>query len=144
MITISRGFPIGQVSAMTGVNIETIRYYEKIGLVPRQARGTNGRRNYDDTDVRRFAFIRRAREIGFPLNDIRSLLMLAEPGHRSCVDVQKIAEQHRAAVETRIADLKRLHLLLSETIGKCSGLQAPQCAVLDMLASPQELSRDYA
>ncbi len=133
MITMSRSLPIGPVSAMTGVNIETIRYYERIGLVPRQQRTQTGRRAYDDADIRRLAFIRRARDIGFSLEDIKSLLALTEPGHRSCADVQAIAEQHRAVIETRIANLNRLRTLLSATISKCSGNKAPQCAVLDML-----------
>jgi MerR family mercuric resistance operon transcriptional regulator len=130
----SRGFQIGRVSALTGVNIETIRYYERIGLVPRQTRNAGGRRNYDDTDVRRLAFVRRARDIGFSLGDIKSLLALGEPGHRSCASVKKIAEQHRMAIEMRIADLSRLHSLLTKTIGKCSGRKVPQCPVLDILS----------
>ncbi len=134
MITKSRDLTIGEVSALTDVNIETIRYYERIKLVPRQVRSSGGRRSYGPTDVRRFAFIRRARDIGFSINDIKSLLALGEPGHRSCASVRSIAEQHRAAIETRIADLSRLHSLLSETIGKCSGGKVPQCPVLDMLS----------
>ncbi len=133
MITMSRSLPIGRVSTLTGVNVETIRYYERIGLVPPQVRDDGGRRTYADTDVRRLAFIRRARDIGFSLGDIKSLMALAEPGHISCADVQTIAEQHRSAIESRITDLNRLHSLLSATISKCSGLKAPQCAVLDML-----------
>lgn len=134
MITISGGLTIGRVSALTGVNIETIRYYERIGLIPRQGRNAGGRRSYGDLDVRRLAFIRRSRDIGFALSDIKSLLALGEPGQRSCADVKSIADQHRTAIETRIADLSRLHSLLSRTIGKCSGKSIPQCPVLDMLS----------
>jgi len=133
---------IGEVSALTGVNIETIRYYERISLVPRQARSKGGRRSYGDSDVRRLAFIRRARDIGFSLADITSLLALAETGHRSCADVRTIAEKHRRAVETRIADLNCLHSLLSITISKCSGRKAPQCPVLDMLAETHSEAAD--
>jgi MerR family mercuric resistance operon transcriptional regulator len=140
----SRDLLIGEVSVATGVNIETIRYYERIGLVPRQSRSSGGRRSYGSADVQRLAFIRRARDIGFSLADIKSLLALAEPGHRSCADVRTIADQHRKAVESRIADLNRLHSLLSATISKCSGRKAPQCAVLDMLAETPSQVGDQA
>lgn len=134
MITNSRALTIGRVSALTGVNIETIRYYERIGLIPRQDRSAGGRRSYGDLDTRRLAFVRRARDIGFSLADIKSLLALGEPGHQSCADVKSIADQHRKAIESRIADLTRLHSLLSGTISRCSGRKVPQCAVLDMLS----------
>jgi len=130
----SRAFLIGEVSASTGINMETIRYYERIGLVPKPPRSAGGRRNYDGTDLQRLAFVRRCRDIGFSIDDIRSLLTLAAPGHRSCSSVQIIAENHCKSIETRIADLVRLHALLSVTIKQCSGKKVPQCAVLDMLA----------
>ena len=135
MITISGGLTICRVSTLTGVNIETIRYYERIGLIPRQARSAGGRRNYGDLDVRRLAFVRRSRDLGFSLEEIKSLLALSGPGQASCASVRRIAEDHCKSVEARIRDLKRLRTLLSGTIQNCSGLEVPQCAVLDMLTS---------
>jgi len=135
VITMSATIAIGRVSALTGVNIETIRYYERIGLVPRQPKSAGGRREYDPVSVKRLSFIRRARDIGFSIEDIRSLLALSEPNHRSCAEVRNIAEIHRDAIMLRVADLNRLQTLLTETINKCSGRKIPHCAVLDMLAS---------
>ncbi|MVA97780.1 MerR family transcriptional regulator [Nitratireductor sp. CAU 1489] len=125
--------PIGMLSRKTGVNIETIRYYERIGLLPAPPRTAGGRRIYDDGHRRALAFIRRARELGFGLADIRALLALARPHGESCAQVERIASAHLDDVRNKLADLARLEHILAETVGKCARETAPTCPVLNML-----------
>lgn len=127
------GIPIGELSRRTGVHIETIRYYEKIGILPAPPRSESGRRVYGPSQGRILAFIRRARELGLGIDDIRALLALAEPGHISCAQVREIAAAHLAGVRAKLADLKRLEKILSQTIARCSEEPTPVCPVLDML-----------
>lgn len=129
-------FPIGELSRLTGVNIETIRYYEKIQVLPPPPRTVGGRRIYGHDHLRRLRFIRRARELGFGIEEIRALLSLAEPGHRSCGAVRDIATAHRDAIREKLADLAKLDRLLSHTVRRCSGGPVPICPVLDMLDLP--------
>jgi MerR family mercuric resistance operon transcriptional regulator len=129
----SGGIPIGELSRLTGVNIETIRYYEKIKMMRPPARTEGGRRIYGPTETRVLAFIRRGRELGFGLEDIRALLALAAPGKASCADVRKIAAHHLDDIRSKIADLRKLERLLAKTIALCSGSSVPECPVLDIL-----------
>src|SRR5712691_2838425 len=124
---------IGGLSGLTGVNIETIRYYERIKMLPVPQRTENGRRVYGSTDVRILAFIRRARELGFPLEEIRALLRLGGPGNASCGEVRKIAAHHLEDIRAKIVDLRKLERLLAITVARCSGTTAPECPVLDIL-----------
>jgi MerR family transcriptional regulator, mercuric resistance operon regulatory protein len=134
-ITSSRAenLPIGEVSRLSGVNIETIRYYERAKMLAPPPRTASGRRVYDPTDLRVLVFIRRSRELGFSLDEIRALLRLGGPGKASCREVREIAAHHLADIRTKIADLEKLERLLARTVAKCSGKVAPHCAVLDML-----------
>ncbi|WP_442754576.1 MerR family transcriptional regulator [Methylocystis sp. JAN1] len=132
-----RPFTIGRLAAATGVNLETVRYYERIGLMPKPARAASGHRAYQKEHIQRLAFIRRARELGFGIEQIRALLDLAEPSRASCAEVREVARSHLAEVRTRLADLARLESVLAETIARCSGDLAPSCPVLDMLAEPK-------
>ena len=134
-ITDSRaeGLPIGELSRRTGVNIETIRYYERIKILPTPARTEGGRRVYGPNELRTLAFIRRARELGFSLDDIRTLLNLGAPGQASCADVRKIAAHHLDHVRAKISDLKKLERLLAKTIAQCSGNKVPDCPVVEIL-----------
>ena len=136
-ITSSRanGLSIGELAKRTGVNIETIRYYERIDLLPAPPRTPGGRRSYAESHVRVLTFIRRGRELGFPIDDIRTLLGLAEPGDTSCGEVEKIARAHLESVKAKIADLTRLERVLSETVSQCRGDDAPSCPVLDVLSA---------
>ncbi|MCJ2102313.1 MULTISPECIES: MerR family transcriptional regulator [unclassified Methylobacterium] len=136
MVTGLRGLSIGQLAAAAGVNLETVRYYERIGLMPPPARTGGGHRSYDPVHVQRLAFIRHARALGFGIEDIRTLLALAAPGHRSCAEVRDIASAHLSEVRTKLAHLARLEHILSETIDQCSGAPTPACPVLDMLDAP--------
>jgi len=136
-ITASRaeGLSIGELARLTGVNIETIRYYEKIKILPKVPRTDNGRRVYGPTETRTLAFVRRSRELGFTLDEIRALLALGGPGKASCAEVREIASHHLDSISAKIADLKKLELLLASTIAKCSGRKVPDCPVIDILDS---------
>src|SRR5262245_65197075 len=100
--------PIGELARRSGVNIETIRYYERIGLLPRPWRTASGYRHYGEVDVRRLAFIRRSRELGFSLEQVRELLDLAQDQGRTCAEVRAVAETQLASVRSKLADLRRM------------------------------------
>ncbi len=124
---------IGELSRQTGVNIETIRYYERIKMLPKPPRTTGGRRVYSPTYVRVLAFIRRSRELGFPLDDIRALLKLGGPQKAPCHRVRDIALDHLNDIRAKIADLRKLERLLAKTVSQCTGTTAPECPVMDIL-----------
>jgi MerR family mercuric resistance operon transcriptional regulator len=128
------GIPIGELSRRTGCNIETIRYYERIGLVPPPPR--NGRyRSFSDSDVARLMFVRRARELGFTLDDVRALLKLAAGDDRSaCAEVREISVGHLSAVRARIADLRAMERVLATAVRQCDAGQQLGCPLIDALA----------
>src|ERR1700730_15475551 len=134
-ITSSRAenLPIGELSKQSGVNIETISYYERIKMLAPPPRTASGRRVYDSTDVRILVFIRRARELGFSLDEIRALLRLGGPEKASCRQVREIATHHLEDIRAKLNDLKKLERLLAKTVARCSGKTAPDCPVLDIL-----------
>jgi MerR family mercuric resistance operon transcriptional regulator len=134
-ITTSRGkdLPTGELSKRSGVNIETIRYYERIKMLPAPPRTASGRRVYGKTDLRVLRFIRRARKLGFSLDEVRALLRLGAPEAATCADVEAIAAHHLHDIRAKIADLAKLERLLASTIARCSGTQVPECPVLDIL-----------
>jgi MerR family mercuric resistance operon transcriptional regulator len=125
--------PIGELSRVTGVNIETIRYYERVKMLPAPPRTPSGRRVYGSNEARLLAFIRRSRELGFSLDEIRALLRLGGPEKASCREVREIAAHHLTDIRAKLADLKKLERLLATTIARCSGRMAPDCPVLDIL-----------
>jgi MerR family mercuric resistance operon transcriptional regulator len=129
----SEKLSIGALAARGGANIETIRYYERIGLLSPPPRSRNGRRVYGYADLRALTFIRRARELGFKLEDIRTLLQLGGSGHATCGAVREIAARHLEDVRARLRDLTRLEQVLASTVAQCSGGAATDCAVLDAL-----------
>jgi len=143
-ITASRAgtLPIGQLSRRSGVNIETIRYYERINMLPPPPRTASGRRVYDSTHVRILAFIRRSRELGFSLDEIRGLMRLGGPEKATCRQVREIAAHHLESIRAKLNDLKKLERLLAETVARCSGKTVPDCPVLDILDArrPEEPS----
>ena len=134
-ITASRAeaFPIGQLAKRSGVKIETIRYYERVKMLVAPPRTASGRRVYHVADLRTLVFIRRSRELGFSLDEIRTLLRLGGPEKATCREVREIALQHLDDIRAKIDDLKRLERLLSKTVALCSGKTAPECPVLDVL-----------
>ncbi|MDI3469843.1 MAG: Transcriptional regulator, MerR family [Pseudolabrys sp.] len=124
---------IGNLSELTGVNIETIRYYERIKMFPAPPRTAGGRRVYDATHLRILAFIRRSRELGFSLDQVRALIRLGGPAKASCREVREIASHHLDEIRAKIADLRKLERLLAKTVARCTGTTAPECPVLDVL-----------
>lgn len=124
---------IGELSRRTGVNIETIRYFEKVGIVAAPPRTDGGHRIYEDEDVRALGFIKRARELGFTPVEVRAFLNLGGPGTACCSEVRKIATRHLEQVRAKIGDLAKLERLLARTIDHCSGEAVPECAVIDLL-----------
>lgn len=128
------GIPIGDISQRTGCNIETIRYYERIGLIPQPDR--NGRyRRYDASHVKRLTFVRRARELGFTLDEVRALLTLSATADQGvCTEVREISAAHLADVRARIADLRAMERVLSNAIRQCDAGQHPGCPLIDALS----------
>ena len=127
------GIAIGELSRKTGVNVETIRYFERVGILEKPPRTSAGRRIYGADHVRALEFIRRARELGFTPADVRAILSLGGPADASCDEVRKIATHHLDRVRAKMADLVRLERLLASTIERCKGDGAARCAVIDML-----------
>jgi MerR family mercuric resistance operon transcriptional regulator len=126
------GFTIGELSRRTGVNVETIRYYERIRLLPRPPRTRGGHRAYGTDGLKTLSFIRRARELGFGLDNIRALLAL-RASRGCCSDVKEIAERHLDVVRTKMRDLVELEKALSALVARCPGDQTTECPVLDVL-----------
>jgi len=127
-----RALQIGQLSSRTGCNIETIRYYERIGLMPEPPR--RGRyRLFDAEDVSRLGFIRRARELGFTLNEIRALLGLAAGGPDSCNEARELAASHLKDVRARIADLRRMERVLADRVRACDAGDNAACPLIESL-----------
>ena len=123
---------IGELSRRTGCNIETIRYYERIGLMPAPPR--RGRyRSYGGEDVGRLGFVRRARELGFTLDEVRALLGLAGGGQASCAEVRTLAASHLTDVRARIADLKRMERVLKDVVAQCAGGARSECPLIEAL-----------
>jgi MerR family mercuric resistance operon transcriptional regulator len=128
-----RTLTIGRLATAAGVNLETVRYYERIGLMSPPDRTPGGHRSYRTEDRTRLAFIRRARELGFSLDNIRTLLALAEPGRQSCSEIREIASDHLCDVHAKIADLSRLATVLEEAVRQCGDGDAPDCPVIQVL-----------
>lgn len=130
-----KGLQRARLAQRTGCNLETIRYYEKIGMMPDPPRTASGYRIYDDSHVARLGFILRARELGFAIEQIRGLLDLVDGGTQTCAEVKERTERHLADVRDKIADLRRIEKVLASTAAQCSGDEVPECPVLDALAS---------
>ncbi len=127
-------FPIGALSTGTGVNIETIRYYEKIGLMPAPPRTEGRQRVYGPNHLQRLIFIRRSRELGFSLDEIRDLLGLGRGHNLTCGEVKTMTEHHIADIRRKVKDLKKLERVLTELAAKCRGNAVPDCPILDALS----------
>ena len=123
----------GKLAKKTGCNLETIRYYEKIGLMPEPVRSAAGYRQYNETHERRLRFIMRGRELGFGIENVRSLLNLVDRKVVSCGEVSQLAKQHLDTVHQKIEDLRRIEEALSATVLSCSGEDVPECPVIDAL-----------
>lgn len=125
---------IGALSAETGCKVETIRYYERIGLVRAPPRTAGGHRVYDRTDARRLGFIRRARELGFSLDDIRALLGLVDGADYSCAEVRALTVEHLGQVKAKIRDLRTIAGVLEDMAQRCDGGETPDCPIIEALS----------
>jgi len=124
---------IGKLSKRTGCNIETIRYYERIGILLKPQRSEGGTRLYSEGQIKRLVFVRRSRELGFSLEEIRALLRLVDGGGRTCGQVQEITLHHLGDIRRKIVDLKKLEKILAKISSQCEGGVVPECPILDAL-----------
>ena len=137
MATISRSraesLSRGTLSKLTGCNIETIRYYEQIGLIPAPPRSNGGHRQYGDEHLRRLTFIRRSRELGFSLRDVRELLELVDGGETSCAEVMARTLRQAQDIRQKVADLKKIARVLETMAARCDDGTVPACPVIEAL-----------
>jgi Hg(II)-responsive transcriptional regulator len=123
----------GELAARVDCHLETIRYYEKTGLMPEPARTEAGHRVYDGDQERRLRFILRARDLGFSIEELKGLLTLVDSDHLACGEVYEKTQAHIADIREKIADLRRLENTLSTISAKCARGDTPECPVIDAL-----------
>jgi MerR family mercuric resistance operon transcriptional regulator len=124
---------IGELARATGCKIETIRFYERIGILPPAPRSEGGHRIYDRDQMKRLNFVCRSRALGFSLRQVRDLLSLADGGSDSCAEIKALTLEHLAQVRRKIADLQRMETVLAETAAKCVGNDLPDCPIAEVL-----------
>lgn len=131
---------VGALSKSTGCHIETIRYYEKIGLLPPALRSTGRHRIYTEKHRSRLVLIRQNRELGFSLDDIRELIALAADADRPCADALSVVKKHLAEVESKVAKLQQIRIELlsmaSTCESTCLGSKTPDCTIVESLFEP--------
>ena len=129
---------IGVLAERSGTNTPTFRYYEQIGLLKRPDRRESGHRVYGDPDLKRLTFIRRCREFGFPIEQVRSLVDLLENGERSCMEARDVAADHLAAVRSKLDELRALEVSLAKLVGDCdtacAGGRGADCVIQEDLS----------
>lgn len=130
----SENLPIGAAARHSRVKVPTIRYYEQIGLLPAPPRSEGNRRQYNAADLRRLAFIRHARELGFEVEAIRTMLALQDRPEQSCAAVDEIARARLAEIEQRIASLTALKAELKRMLTRCAHGQVAECRVIETVA----------
>jgi MerR family mercuric resistance operon transcriptional regulator len=123
----------GELAQQSGCNIETVRFYEKQGLLPAPPRTAVGHRDYAPEHLKRLTFIRRSRELGFTLDEVRSLLTLVDGSDWTCAEVRAMTLEHLADVRRKIADLQKLAVLLEDMAAQCDGGAVPECPIVDVL-----------
>lgn len=133
LLDVTPRLPIGELSRRTGCNVETIRYYERAAVLPRPARSEGGHRMYGTAHVMRLGFVRRARELGFTLDEVRALLRLVDQEDHACTEARELAARHLQSVRARIADLRRMEAVLASMIECCSSSATPECPLLETL-----------
>jgi MerR family transcriptional regulator, copper efflux regulator len=130
-------FNIGEAAARSGVSAKMVRHYESLGLLPAVARTDAGYRRYGDKEVHTLRFIRRGRDLGFSMAEIAELLKLWQNRRRASADVKRIAQQHVADLEKRMAEMAAMRSALLELASCCHGDQRPDCPILEDLAGGQ-------
>ncbi len=126
----SKEITIGKLSSQTGVNIETIRYYEKEGILPAPPRTEGGHRLYTEEHLKRLMFVRRSRELGFSLDEIRTMLDMVDGGNLTCAEVKNITLKHLDDVRDKISDLQKLEKTLKAIASQCKGSKRRGCRIL--------------
>ncbi len=134
-------FTIGEVSRLTQVKVETIRYYEKIGIISDPPRNSSGYRIYSTPHLERLSFVRRSRELGFSQPEVRKLLTLVDEHKYTCAEVQGITAKQLAAVRTKIKDLRKLEKALANMVSECDGGDIPECPIVDILSTLPEAKK---
>lgn len=124
---------IGPLSRLTGCNIETIRYYERIDLLSAPPRSGGNHRVYGEDHVKRLFFIRRCRELGFTLEEVRELLRLVDGGAYTCADVRDMTLGHADVVHQKVNDLRKLERVLRDMASRCDSGYVPECPIIDVL-----------
>jgi DNA-binding transcriptional MerR regulator len=137
---------IGELARRAGTNPPTVRYYEQIGILPPASRRDGGQRSYGEEDVRRLIFIRRCRDFGFSIEQVRALAALVQDRERSCLEARDLAQVHREAVRARLHELKALEGTIARFVERCevacAGGPGPDCVVLEDLHQPRALHGD--
>ncbi len=131
--TKTRGYLIGAMSRETGVNIETIRYYERIDLMPKPDRTPGGNRQYTHDQLKRLAFIKRSRELGFSIDEIRAMLEMVDNKGVTCGDVHAMTIEHLESVRAKITQLTKLERALSDMAAECARGDVPECPIIETL-----------
>lgn len=142
MDEVGRSQTIGALSKATACQVETIRFYERIGLLPAPKRSPGGYRLYGGAHVTRLTFIRRARELGFSLDEIRTMLRLADERERPCAEVRVVASAHLHDVRAKIADLREMERVLRATVARCARGTGSDCPLIEALSRPAGASGD--
>ena len=124
---------IGELSLKTGVHIETIRYYERLRLIPKPGRSEAGHRVYTESHAKRLSFIRRCRGLDFSLAEIRYLLQTAEADNPSCAEVEKFSKKHLDLIRAKIRDLRKMEKTMKTLLSECQANRAPGCPLIDVL-----------
>jgi MerR family transcriptional regulator, mercuric resistance operon regulatory protein len=132
---------IGRLSKSTGAKVETIRYYERVGLLPTPVRSQGGYRLYGTTHLKRLNFIRRARALGFSLAEVSRLLTLADQRRRPCAEVRVVAAGHLEDVRRKITDLRQMEGVLKATVARCEAGTGSQCPMIDALYTEMPFGR---
>jgi DNA-binding transcriptional MerR regulator len=134
---------IGQAARTAGCKVQTVRYYEQIGLIPEPVRTQGNQRLYGEADLRRLSFVRHARELGFPLPAIGDLLSLADRPGQSCEAADRIAREQLEAVRRRISRLQALKRELERMIAQCAGGSVAECRVIEVLGDHSKCIDDH-
>ena len=124
---------IGVLARRTGCKPETVRYYERIGILPEPRRTSGRQRRYGLEHLMRLNFVRRARELGFTLDQVRALLALVDEGNHSCAEIEALARGHLDSIRVRITDLRAMETVLEDMIARCAGGTVPDCPIVEAL-----------
>jgi MerR family mercuric resistance operon transcriptional regulator len=132
----------GELASATGCRVVKMRYNESSGILPPPARAQNNYRLYGETHLRRLRFVRRTRELGFSLDEVRTLLGLIDAGGYTCDDVKCLAQGHLDDVRGRLQDLRRMEATLADLVAQCTGGTTPDCSLLETLFAEPDVGRE--